>query len=105
MVNKRHGIIILLISLFFLVSCDLLDLPNEGGILDHNNDKEVAITSISDLENTDYFREGALENNQCRSEEHTSELQSRFDLVCRLLLERNKEELTTLPSFHQLYQF
>src|SRR5699024_12407579 len=24
-----------------------------------------------------------------RSEEHTSELQSRFDLVCRLLLERN----------------
>src|SRR5437868_7234776 len=25
---------------------------------------------------------------QCRSEEHTSELQSRFDLVCRLLLEK-----------------
>src|SRR5699024_11685217 len=25
----------------------------------------------------------------CRSEEHTSELQSRFDLVCRLLLEKN----------------
>jgi len=62
MVNKRHGIIILLISLFFLVSCDLLDLPNEEGILDHNNDKEVVITSISDLENTDYFREGALEH-------------------------------------------
>src|SRR5699024_11576710 len=28
--------------------------------------------------------------NHCRSEEHTSELQSRFDLVCRLLLEINK---------------
>src|SRR5699024_12210982 len=27
---------------------------------------------------------------ECRSEEHTSELQSRFDLVCRLLLEKNK---------------
>src|SRR5699024_11714386 len=26
-----------------------------------------------------------------RSEEHTSELQSRFDLVCRLLLEKQKE--------------
>src|SRR5699024_12198998 len=26
----------------------------------------------------------------CRSEEHTSELQSRFDLVCRLLLEITK---------------
>src|SRR5437868_12972788 len=27
----------------------------------------------------------------CRSEEHTSELQSRFDLVCRLLLEKKKQ--------------
>src|SRR5207249_11494267 len=27
-----------------------------------------------------------------RSEEHTSELQSRFDLVCRLLLEKKKVE-------------
>src|SRR5437868_12951232 len=27
---------------------------------------------------------------QERSEEHTSELQSRFDLVCRLLLEKKK---------------
>src|SRR5699024_3708873 len=29
-----------------------------------------------------------------RSEEHTSELQSRFDLVCRLLLEKKKKQLT-----------
>src|SRR5699024_12530158 len=28
-----------------------------------------------------------------RSEEHTSELQSRFDLVCRLLLEKKKESM------------
>src|SRR5699024_11667397 len=27
-------------------------------------------------------------NNDARSEEHTSELQSRFDLVCRLLLDK-----------------
>src|SRR5207249_12091412 len=27
-----------------------------------------------------------------RSEEHTSELQSRFDLVCRLLLEKKKRQ-------------
>src|SRR5699024_12491106 len=27
-----------------------------------------------------------------RSEEHTSELQSRFDLVCRLLLEKKKDK-------------
>src|SRR5699024_11867924 len=30
-----------------------------------------------------------------RSEEHTSELQSRFDLVCRLLLEKKKKKRTT----------
>src|SRR5699024_11238484 len=29
-----------------------------------------------------------------RSEEHTSELQSRFDLVCRLLLEKKKRKKT-----------
>src|SRR5699024_12699324 len=29
---------------------------------------------------------------QCRSEEHTSELQSRFDLVCRLLLEKKNTQ-------------
>src|SRR5699024_12474645 len=28
-----------------------------------------------------------------RSEEHTSELQSRFDLVCRLLLEKKKQNI------------
>src|SRR5699024_12515792 len=31
---------------------------------------------------------------EIRSEEHTSELQSRFDLVCRLLLEKKKYALT-----------
>src|SRR6266513_5221905 len=30
-----------------------------------------------------------------RSEEHTSELQSRFDLVCRLLLEKKKKRKET----------
>src|SRR5699024_11644030 len=31
-----------------------------------------------------------------RSEEHTSELQSRFDLVCRLLLEKKNKNKTML---------
>src|SRR5699024_11928839 len=31
---------------------------------------------------------------RARSEEHTSELQSRFDLVCRLLLEKKKRSNT-----------
>src|SRR5699024_11487314 len=41
-----------------------------------------------------YFMHGnSLDYHKCaflRSEEHTSELQSRFDLVCRLLLEKKK---------------
>src|SRR5690349_23100741 len=35
-------------------------------------------------------RGGALRGPAARSEEHTSELQSRRDLVCRLLLEKKK---------------
>src|SRR5699024_11223833 len=41
------------------------------------------------------FRITGLDSNaeaaELRSEEHTSELQSRFDLVCRLLLEKKKQ--------------
>src|SRR5438067_11836541 len=37
---------------------------------------------------------GATRSTDCaRSEEDTSELQSRFDLVCRLLLEKKKKKL------------
>src|SRR5699024_12597319 len=36
-----------------------------------------------------------------RSEEHTSELQSRFDLVCRLLLEKKKHKTRKPPTTHK----
>src|SRR5260221_10279780 len=35
---------------------------------------------------------GTIQNNVIRSEEHTSELQSHSDLVCRLLLEKKKKK-------------
>src|SRR5438309_9141057 len=35
----------------------------------------------------------------CRSEEHTSELQSQFHLVCRLLLEKKKDIKHRLHGF------
>src|SRR5207249_11909053 len=38
----------------------------------------------------DAEEERVIEPYGLRSEEHTSELQSRFDLVCRLLLEKKK---------------
>src|SRR5437868_7757148 len=48
----------------------------------------------------------ALAAQHQRSEEHTSELQSRFDLVCRLLLEKKKKKnlSTTISSTINIYQ-
>src|SRR6267378_2155696 len=37
-----------------------------------------------------------------RSEEHTSELQSRRDLVCRLLLEKKKKTMMTPPTSKEI---
>src|SRR5438034_8233168 len=37
-----------------------------------------------------------------RSEEHTSELQSHSDLVCRLLLEKKKKNKTTITNPRQV---
>src|SRR5438105_8497147 len=39
-----------------------------------------------------FLGHGELLEQHVRSEEHTSELQSRVDLVCRLLLEKKKNE-------------
>src|SRR5437868_10236589 len=51
------------------------------------------------------FEQSAEERNlhlcrRLRSEEHTSELQSRFDLVCRLLLEKKKKIYYPLTNPH-----
>src|SRR5438034_2857233 len=40
----------------------------------------------------------------CRSEEHTSELQSHSDLVCRLLLEKKKKIPTLGPATKKLQE-
>src|SRR5258708_27620927 len=43
-------------------------------------------------------RAGAFQLRQCRSEEHTSELQSPDHLVCRLLLEKKKKWNNCTPG-------
>src|SRR5690349_22052867 len=46
---------------------------------------------------------GGIDRSVLRSEEHTSELQSRRDLVCRLLLEKkkyNRKDRTDRPDKH-----
>src|SRR5699024_12230602 len=58
----------------------------------HNNTKGKILT-IQKNETEISFKvqvEKAI-NEMDRSEEHTSELQSRFDLVCRLLLDKKRE--------------
>src|SRR2546422_7108388 len=42
--------------------------------------------------------DGLIQRPHPRSEEHTSELQSRLHLVCRLLLEKKKQTIQTLDT-------
>src|SRR5882762_9082224 len=44
----------------------------------------------------------SMRGSALRSEEHTSELQSHLNLVCRLLLEKKKKNLR-LPEYWQKY--
>src|SRR5689334_25403493 len=57
--------------------------------------------SVRDLKKADKVRDtlgkaGSDLSRVSRSEEHTSELQSQFHLVCRLLLEKKKNDLTDM---------
>src|SRR5699024_11762428 len=58
-------------------------------------ESELATLEQNSTRQLEISRKLALElqiaREQQRSEEHTSELQSRFDLVCRLLLEKKKK--------------
>src|SRR3712207_9016644 len=57
---------------------------------------------ITILPRVSRFRRRLWQPVNCRSEEHTSELQSRQYLVCRLLLEKNKSLSTErYSSVHQ----
>src|SRR5438445_3650453 len=52
------------------------------------------------LEDVEVLSIGDHADRQYRSEEHTSELQSRQYLVCRLLLEKKKQNKQTMHSKH-----
>src|SRR5687768_17709440 len=62
------------------------------------NSKQPGGTDRHGFRCRQYRREGACEHRlqpvDPRSEEHTSELQSRLHLVCRLLLEKKKKKKT-----------
>src|SRR5690349_23994745 len=48
---------------------------------------------------------GGSRPHRARSEEHTSELQSRRDLVCRLLLEKKKEKKCNKSTFVNYHSY
>src|SRR5207249_10337891 len=56
----------------------------------------LAIRSASELDDRRHVAGIGAHQHDVRSEEHTSELQSRFDLVCRLLLEKKKKKGITM---------
>src|SRR3712207_7068301 len=69
--------------------------PSPSGTLrrrgaDHSMTKRMLI----DASHPEETRVVVLDGNRLRSEEHTSELQSRQYLVCRLLLEKKKTHLS-----------
>src|SRR2546429_5066991 len=84
-------------TLFRSVSClfESLDALHDGGPreADFISDRLVARAAIL-TENAQNPTVGGVELGLCRLEEHTSELQSRLHLVCRLLLEKKKKHVT-----------
>src|SRR5256884_860291 len=71
--------------------------------IEHAGD-EIAHTIITKLNQTYITPIDREDIHELRSEEHTSELQSRLHLVCRLLLEKKKKHIhNLLLLFHGLH--
>src|SRR2546426_6060226 len=70
-------------------------------VIDRDNRDEVRFhLSGADSSDTlsDHFAKSASNSTANRSEEHTSELQSPCNLVCRLLLEKKKNKIQLLTG-------
>src|SRR5690625_5699538 len=99
---KRWGMVLLALVLAMLVACNNDDEPTNDEATTDEEDELVALevefnvpeTADADetveLEAIVTFGDEMVDD--ARSEEHTSELQSRGHLVCRLLLEKKKEK-------------
>src|SRR5206468_11817338 len=74
-----------------------IDFPDRNKLMAANHSLEdirkyLNADSLSYLSQEGLVKATGLPANSFRSEEHTSELQSRSDLVCRLLLEKKKKK-------------
>src|SRR3712207_8397615 len=75
----------------------LLDVPLTDVVLHHPLD-DATFRVVDDQARAELLGEAEQVQVAPRSEEHTSELQSRQYLVCRLLLEKKKKTYTTLST-------
>src|SRR5438874_10761111 len=76
-------------------SSDLLAVVLKTGGTAERDDRRRCVVIRDGDSATGVAREAVTSAVVIRSEEHTSELQSRRDLVCRLLLEKKKEQTST----------
>src|SRR5699024_12093015 len=62
-------------------------------------DGSCGVASFSPVRIIPEWSSSSFKSDRMRSEEHTSELQSRFDLVCRLLLEKKKKKRKSVEKY------
>src|SRR5690554_7538768 len=93
----KHSIIIIILTSLLLISCDAKEntaVDKLGNTVKSSFSKKITLP----LNPCDYITRNMIMAHldvdeaslELRSEEHTSELQSRPHLVCRLLLEKKK---------------
>src|SRR5699024_12119876 len=70
-----------------------LQSARDTGAIEETGDYVLGVYRPAVASNLSNDERLAIQNEYYRSEEHTSELQSRFDLVCRLLLENKNIRL------------
>src|SRR5438034_7050127 len=61
-------------------------------LLRHELDRQISLDHLPQAAYAQTHQRGLRERKSDRSEEHTSELQSHSDLVCRLLLEKKNQK-------------
>src|SRR5207249_9346193 len=95
-VTPMIDVMLVLLIIFMLIVPVIVmqvDLPVAVNSQSKPQEPDEIVLSIdrhgaTSLEVSGHAAPGIALREQLRSEEHTSELQSRFDLVCRLLLEK-----------------
>src|SRR5688572_31133128 len=72
------------------VCCRRSDLHHSGARRAHERSRDYILLCLSQRQSLPLAQRQSL---PLRSEEHTSELQSQSNLVCRLLLEKKKKKI------------